>query len=166
MTHRVGAGAGRQVALVEHQIQHGEYAGDAGREILGGRHPIGDASRFDLGLRAGDPPLQGGLLDQEGAGDLGHGQTADHAQRQRHPGLDPQRRVTAGEDQPEPVVGDGAGRLGGSSSYGPYVSEAERRAALPTWLHLFNHHRGHTALGGRPPVTNLMGQNSQGFTGR
>ena len=45
----------------------------------------------------------------------------------------------------------------------PYRSEAERRAALPTWLHLYNHHRHHTALGGLPPasrVTNLSGQYS------
>jgi hypothetical protein len=41
---------------------------------------------------------------QEGAGDLGHGQTGDHARRQCQAGFDRQRRVTAGEDQPEPVV--------------------------------------------------------------
>jgi transposase InsO family protein len=43
----------------------------------------------------------------------------------------------------------------------PYRSDAERRAAFDTWLHLYNHHRGHTALGGHPPasrVTNLSGQ--------
>jgi transposase InsO family protein len=44
-----------------------------------------------------------------------------------------------------------------------YRSDAERIAAYSTWLHRYNHHRGHTALGGRPPasrVTNLSGQNS------
>ncbi len=44
-----------------------------------------------------------------------------------------------------------------------YNSDAERAAAFPAWLHRYNHHRGHTALGGRPPasrVTNLSGQNS------
>lgn len=43
----------------------------------------------------------------------------------------------------------------------PYRSEAERRAAYPTWLHTYNHHRGHTALKGQPPssrVPNLTGQ--------
>ncbi|WP_285563610.1 integrase core domain-containing protein, partial [Actinomadura rubrobrunea] len=42
------------------------------------------------------------------------------------------------------------------------ASETERRAALAPWLHIYNHHRGHTALGGLPPasrVTNLSGQN-------
>lgn len=45
----------------------------------------------------------------------------------------------------------------------PYRTETERRAALPDWLHTYNNHRGHTALGGRPPasrVTNLSGQNT------
>jgi transposase InsO family protein len=45
----------------------------------------------------------------------------------------------------------------------PYTSEAQRVATLPDWLHSYNHHRGHTALGGKPPasrVTNLSGQNS------
>ena len=45
----------------------------------------------------------------------------------------------------------------------PYHSETERRAAFDTWLHTYNHHRGHTALGGLPPasrVPNLSGQNS------
>ena len=44
----------------------------------------------------------------------------------------------------------------------PYASEAERVAAYPEFLHRYNHHRGHTALGGLPPaarVTNLAGQN-------
>lgn len=43
----------------------------------------------------------------------------------------------------------------------PYRSEAERRAAFTDWLHTYNHHRGHTALGGHPPasrVPNLSGQ--------
>jgi hypothetical protein len=58
VTHRIGAGAGGQVALVEDEEQHGQDAGDAG--------------------------------------------------------LDRERRVTAGEDQPEPLVADRAGRFGGS----------------------------------------------------
>ena len=45
----------------------------------------------------------------------------------------------------------------------PYTSETERKAALDPWLHIYNHHRGHTALKGQPPasrVPNLTGQNS------
>ena len=43
----------------------------------------------------------------------------------------------------------------------PYQSEQQRRDAFPGWLHTYNHHRGHTALGGHPPasrVPNLSGQ--------
>jgi transposase InsO family protein len=41
-----------------------------------------------------------------------------------------------------------------------YRSETQRRAALPAWLHHYNHHRHHTALGGPPAnrVPNLCGQ--------
>jgi transposase InsO family protein len=43
-----------------------------------------------------------------------------------------------------------------------YRSEKARRKALPRWLHIYNHHRPHTALRGQPPasrVPNLSGQN-------
>ena len=42
-----------------------------------------------------------------------------------------------------------------------YNSESARRNALPAWLHAYNHHRLHTAIGKVPPVTrltNLPGQ--------
>lgn len=42
-----------------------------------------------------------------------------------------------------------------------YLNETERRDAYPQWLHTYNHHRGHTALKGKPPasrVPNLTGQ--------
>ena len=45
----------------------------------------------------------------------------------------------------------------------PYASETERAALFKEWLHTYNHHRGHTALGGLSPadlVPNLRGQNS------
>jgi transposase InsO family protein len=44
-----------------------------------------------------------------------------------------------------------------------YTSEDVRRAALRGWLHQYNHHRPHSALGGLPPVTrltNLAGHHS------
>lgn len=44
-----------------------------------------------------------------------------------------------------------------------YNSESARRAALPAWLHEYNHHRPHTAIGAKPPIsrlTNLPGQYS------
>ena len=36
-----------------------------------------------------------------------------------------------------------------------YGSEHARRAALPTWIHHYNHHRPHTATSNRPPITRL-----------
>ena len=80
-------------------------------QILRGRHPIRDARRLDLGFGAGDPLAHRRLLHEEGTGDLGHGQTADHPQRQRDAGLHRERRVATGEDQAEPVVVDDAERL-------------------------------------------------------
>jgi transposase InsO family protein len=44
-----------------------------------------------------------------------------------------------------------------------YTSDTQRCAAFTGWLHTYNCHRGHTALGGKPPasrVPNLSGQNS------
>jgi transposase InsO family protein len=44
-----------------------------------------------------------------------------------------------------------------------YRSDTERCQQFPIWLHTYNHHRGHTALGGQPPATrvpNLSGQYS------
>lgn len=35
-----------------------------------------------------------------------------------------------------------------------YRSETERRAALPAWIHFYNHHRIHSAIGG-PPMSRL-----------
>jgi len=36
-----------------------------------------------------------------------------------------------------------------------YRSELQRRKALPAWLHAYNHHRLHSAIGGAAPITRL-----------
>ena len=36
----------------------------------------------------------------------------------------------------------------------PYHSDLERADALDAWLHLYNHHRNHTAIGG-PPISRV-----------
>ena len=44
-----------------------------------------------------------------------------------------------------------------------YGSEAERRAALPGWIHFYNHHRHHSAIGAPPSSrieNNLPGQHN------
>jgi len=41
-------------------------------------------------------------------------------------------------------------------AYGPtWESSDERNQALEAWLHFYNHHRPHSALGGQPPITRL-----------
>ena len=45
----------------------------------------------------------------------------------------------------------------------PYRSNNHRLSALARWLHNYNHHRCHTALGGQPPmsrVNNVSGPNT------
>jgi len=42
-----------------------------------------------------------------------------------------------------------------------YTSESERRAALPAWIHEYNHHRPHTACGNKPPITRLTNLSGQ-----
>jgi transposase InsO family protein len=49
-------------------------------------------------------------------------------------------------------------------AYAQVFDDSHQRAtALPDWLHQYNHHRAHTALGGQPPISrvnNLAGQYS------
>jgi transposase InsO family protein len=42
-----------------------------------------------------------------------------------------------------------------------YGSESARRKALPAWLHHYNHHRLHTAIGKVPPITRLTNLREQ-----
>jgi transposase InsO family protein len=44
----------------------------------------------------------------------------------------------------------------------PWTSNGQRTRALTAWLHLYNHHRHHTAIDGPPisHVSNLVGHNS------
>jgi transposase InsO family protein len=44
----------------------------------------------------------------------------------------------------------------------PWTSEGQRNRALAHWLHLYNHHRHHTAIGGPPisRINNLDGQHN------
>jgi transposase InsO family protein len=37
----------------------------------------------------------------------------------------------------------------------PFTNGQDRADALPEWLHIYNHHRAHTALGGKPPITRI-----------
>ncbi|MGX1560923.1 IS481 family transposase [Streptomyces sp. NPDC055506] len=43
----------------------------------------------------------------------------------------------------------------------PYTSNTERTLALADFLHTYNHHRSHTALGGQPPITRVNNPTGQ-----
>jgi transposase InsO family protein len=43
-----------------------------------------------------------------------------------------------------------------------YRSNGARDRALPPWVHRYNMHRAHTALGGRPPISRI--NNLPGYT--
>jgi transposase InsO family protein len=43
----------------------------------------------------------------------------------------------------------------------PYTSNTERTAALDAFLHSYNYHRCHTALGGQPPVSRVNNASGQ-----
>jgi hypothetical protein len=63
----------------------------------------------DLALGAHDPLAHRRLGDEEGARDLARRQAAERPERESDPRRHVQGRVAAGEDQPQPIVGDGAG---------------------------------------------------------
>ncbi|MFD3496513.1 integrase core domain-containing protein, partial [Streptomyces sp. NPDC058690] len=43
----------------------------------------------------------------------------------------------------------------------PYTTNIERTAALADFLHTYNHHRCHTALGGKPPISRVNNATGQ-----
>jgi hypothetical protein len=94
-----------QVALVEDEVERGEHRGQALRQVLVARDLVGDPGGADLALGAHDPLRHRGLRHQEGAGHLRGGEPAQRPEREPHPGLRGERRVAAGEDEPQPVVG-------------------------------------------------------------
>ena len=50
--------------------------------------------------------------------------------------------------------------LGGWAYGALYRNSSERTAALDGWLHHYNHHRRHAALGHKPPITRLHQRNN------
>jgi transposase InsO family protein len=42
-----------------------------------------------------------------------------------------------------------------------YTGESQRRKALPGWIHEYNHHRPHTAIGRQTPITRLTNLSGQ-----
>ena len=108
--HQVVAGAGR-VALVEDEVDHGQHRVETIVELVGGRHPEGDAGLADLSLGPDQPLGHGRFGYEEGASDLRRGQTGDRAQGERHPCLRSERGMAAGHQQRQLIVRRGR-RLG------------------------------------------------------
>ncbi|MCY1220264.1 hypothetical protein D9M72_322720 [compost metagenome] len=97
------AGAGA-VALVEDEVDDGEHRREALRQFGAAGHAVGNPGipYFRFGP---DQPLGHGLFrDHEGSGYLRGAQAAQEAERQRHAGRSSQRRVAAGEDEPQRVI--------------------------------------------------------------
>ena len=102
---------GRQVAappeaLVEDQVDDGQHRRQPFGQQVRGRHAKGNAGGLDLALGAHQALRHRRLRDQEGAGDLVGGEAAQRAQGQRHLGVEGERRVAAGEDELEALVGN------------------------------------------------------------
>ena len=95
------------VALVEDQVDDGEHRGEAvGQQVIG-RHAERDAGGLDLLLRAHEALRHRRLGDEERARDLGRGQPAERAQRERDLRVGRERGVAAREDELEPLVREG-----------------------------------------------------------
>src|SRR5215211_4331288 len=113
--HQLGKGApepdrlGRQlasaaVALVEDQVDDGEHGVETVREHMPRRHLERDPRRFDLALGPGEPLRHRLLRNEERAGDLLCGQTAERAQRECDLAIERERRMAARKEQLEPLV--------------------------------------------------------------
>ena len=102
---------GRRVALGEHQVQRREHRRAAAGQVLRARELEADAGVAQLALGALEPLRHRVLGHEERPRHLTGGDAAERPQRQRDAGLRRQRRVAAGEDQLEPLVGDRAHRV-------------------------------------------------------
>ena len=98
---------GRRVAFVEHQIDHVQHAVEPLGQVGARRAPDRECARRESSpwpARSAAPPWA--AASQERARDLLGGEAADLAQRERDLRVGRQRRMAAGEDQPQPVVLD------------------------------------------------------------
>ncbi|CUJ41539.1 Uncharacterised protein [Achromobacter xylosoxidans] len=103
--HPVFAGGGG-IAFVEDQVDHFQHRGQPRRAFPRPGHLERHARRRQAALGAHDALGDGRLRGQESARDLGGGQPAQQAQRQRHTRLGRKQRVAGGEHQAQQVVAD------------------------------------------------------------
>ncbi|MDP4503400.1 hypothetical protein Q9G87_15615 [Nonomuraea sp. G32] len=93
------------VALVEDQVNDGENRIEPLAEQVARWNPRRDPRCFDLALGPHQPLRHRALRYEEGAGDLVGGEPAEGPQGERHLLLDRERRMTAGEDELQALVG-------------------------------------------------------------
>jgi hypothetical protein len=95
------------VPLVEDQVDDGEHGRQPPGQVGLGRDAVRDSRVPDLALGPDQPLGHGGLRHQERVRDLRRGEPAQQPERQRDLGAGAQRRVAAGEHEPQPVIAHG-----------------------------------------------------------
>ncbi len=95
------------VALVEDQIHDRQHCGQAVGQEVRGWNPERHAGRLDLPLGAHEPLRHRRLRDEERTRDPVGRETSERPQRQRDLRVERQCGMAAGEDELEPLVGDG-----------------------------------------------------------
>jgi hypothetical protein len=98
----------RARTVAEDEVDDGQHGPKAVREVRLIRDPVRDPRVADIALGPDQPLGHGWLGYQEGARDLRGGEPSQEPERQRDLGAGGERRVTAGEDQAQPVVEHGA----------------------------------------------------------
>ena len=122
--------AGRRVPLVEREVEDAEDRAEPLGEEVVRRHAERDAGLADLALRAHEPLRERRLGNEERARDLRRGQARDHAQRQGDADVGRKRRVAAGEDQLQALVGRAQVVLLGTSISSRRASSSVLRASV------------------------------------
>jgi hypothetical protein len=103
----VATGCGA-IALVEQQVQHTAHRRRTIGQEVRGRHAEGNPGVAHLGLGPHQALGHGLLGHEKRPGDLRRRQPCQRPQREGNLGIERQRRVTAGEHQPQPVIDDAA----------------------------------------------------------
>jgi len=99
------------VARAEEQMDGGENAVQSLGQLDPVRHPVGDACFGDLLLGTGDPRGHRRLGHEEGACDIGGGNTADQAEREGDSRLGCEGGVATREHQSEAIIRHGVTAL-------------------------------------------------------
>ena len=102
----------RRVGRRVDQVHRGQDGFEPFLEPIGRWDAVGGARIANLRLGPTDPLAHGGRGNEECVGDLLGGQPAEEAQCERDLCVGMERRMTAEEDQPELVVGDGVEHVG------------------------------------------------------